>query len=306
VPEDAGNASVRGVAAHASASIVVLAVFYGALFGAPASRVEAAHPTSTPTVDTYRQLVERSTALVREGRDQEAFGVLRQLSEASPNDHVYVRQLAGVAQRLGRLEDEARYLERFVRMSPAPMEACPRLGEVYWKQGLAAQSVDAYERCLAFDEEDPDALFFAARAYEWAGRDNDARRLYERGVQLSPEYLDMALGLARLQLREGKTALARTTAVRVLEHDGANVDALLIAGLACQREGNRADARKYLERGVQLKDTYADFHLALGILAEDEQQIDVAMRRYARTLELDAGNRDASIRKERLMARVHQ
>jgi tetratricopeptide (TPR) repeat protein len=306
VPEATHSGSARCVAAHASGSIAVLAVFYWGLFVAPADRIEAARPSHVATVDTYRQLVERSTALVREGRDREAFEVLRQLSDSSPNDHVYARQLAGVAQRLGRLQDEAIYLERFASMSPTPIEACPRLGEVYWKQGLAAQSLQAYERCLAFDEEDSDAVFYAARAYEWAGRDTEAQRLYERGLTLSPEYLDMALGLARLELRKGLTARARTTAVGVLEQDGSNVDALLIAGLACQREGNRADARKYLERGVQLKETYADFHLALGILAEEDQQMDVAMQRYARALELDATNRDASIRKERLAARIHQ
>jgi Tfp pilus assembly protein PilF len=114
----------------------------------------------------------------------------------------------------------------------------------------------------------------------------------------------MRLGLARLELHSGRTASARSAAMDVLRRSPDDVDAMLIAGLAFQREGNRREAKKHLERGVRLRDTYADFHLALGIVAEEEHNERQAMERYSRTLALDSANHDAQVRRERLAARM--
>jgi hypothetical protein len=50
------------------------------------------------------------------------------------------------------------------------------------------------------------------------------------------------------------------------------VDALLVAGLASWRAGDRQTARNYLEKGSQLAPGYADFRTALETMAKETGQ----------------------------------
>ena len=282
----------------------LLVVIYWGLTASPAEPVVETTGTGRPTVEATRALVDRARALMNAGQYAEALEPMRALRDADQTSHVYARDLAQIARHLGRPQDEARHLEDFLRLSPTPFEACPRIGEVYWEQGARKQSLDAYHRCFAFDEADPDGVFYLARAYEWAERYDDAQRLYQRGTELDPHYLDMHLGLARLQLRRGHVGDARARALQVLTRAPEDVDAMLILGLAFQREGNRPEARKYLERGLKIKDTYADFHLALGILDEEDARVSQALQHYTRTIALDQTNREAVVRRDRLAERM--
>ena len=282
----------------------VLAVAYWVLLMSPTAPVSPPAGSTSLTIDDARTLVERTQALIAEHRYKDALVPMHTLFQANPTNHIYAGRLAEISNHLGRFRDEAVYWEQFVRYSPNPIEACPQIGDAYWKQGLAEESVEAFERCAGFESDNADALFYLARAYERTQQYDAAERSYRRGMAMAPEYLDMRHGLARLDLLRGQTTRARTAAMRLLTEAPNDVDALLIAGLAFQREGNRREAKKYLERGVGLEDTYADFHLALGVVAEEEHDDREAMSQYVRTLALDGARKDALARRDRLAARM--
>ena len=297
--------STRPIGRRAAYPAAVLAMCYWGLFARPAERSPPdATVAGPPTVEATHELVDRARTLMRAGKYEEALAPVRTLHDTDPHSHIYALQLADIYRVLRNPRDEARYLEEFLRLSPTPVEACPRIGEVYWEQGLAKQSLDAYERCAAFDENDPEAVFYLARAYEWSERYDEAQRGYERGIELDARNLDMHVGLARLELRRGHTAGARTRALSVLHQAAENVDAMLIMGVSFQREGNRREAREYLERGLGITDTSADFHLALGILDEEDNRAEQALRHYSRSIALDARNGDAVVRRDRLEQRM--
>ena len=79
-----------------------------------------------------------------------------------------------------------------------------------------------------------------------------------------------------------------------------HVDALLVVGLAYQREGNLVAARTALERGVALEPAYVDFDTALGLIAEAEGRLDDAKAHYAKALALTPQDADARARVRRL------
>ena len=68
----------------------------------------------------------------------------------------------------------------------------------------------------------------------------------------------------------GQFQQAKTAALAVLEKAPDNTDALLVAGLACLRNGERAEAREYLERGVRLAPESAELADALAQAAAGE------------------------------------
>ena len=154
--------------------------------------------------------------------------------------------------------------EKFLTYAPLPYEGCPQIGKAYQAQGLKREARHAFERCLALDEQDSDSLFFLGHAVETDGEYDLAATLYRRGLQVSPRYPDLILGLARIQVRRGELADAKKGVDSVLARKPNNVDALLVAGLVAWRSGDYPQARRYLERGMQLSPGYDDFRQVLG------------------------------------------
>src|SRR5262249_32680717 len=158
----------------------VLAIVYGALMSPRVPASPTAGSTSL-SVDEARALVERAQALTAAQKYEEALVPLTTLFKANPTNHIYAGRLADLSNHLGRYREEAQFWEQFVRFSPNPVEGCPQIADAYWKLGQQKEFVDASERCLGFDPENPDEVFYLARAYERTLRFEDAAKLYHRG-----------------------------------------------------------------------------------------------------------------------------
>ena len=120
------------------------------------------------SADELRALAERSRTLLQAGRHADALAPALTLREAHPANLVYLKQLATIYGQLGRSREEAEAWESFVASAPSPEEACPYIADAYVRQGLVKASVDAFERCLVFDPDNPDAMLSLARAIERA------------------------------------------------------------------------------------------------------------------------------------------
>ena len=116
----------------------------------------------------------------------------------------------------------------------------------------------------------PEERFFLAHALEHKGEFARAADLYQRGAVIAPNYIDLRIGLARVELHLGQTKEARQMSLQVLHQFGDNADALLVAGLASWRSGDRDAARVYLEKGAKLARNDSDFQIALARLAEEK------------------------------------
>jgi tetratricopeptide (TPR) repeat protein len=237
------------------------------------------HPTRSPettaaklTAEESRRLLEQSRELLHAHRYKEALNVVLQLHDADPRNHVYLFDLATIFGNLGRPDEEVRYWEMFFDRAPLPIEACPQIGLAYQKQSRIDEAVHALERCLTLDSTNSDSLFFLAHALERKGDFTRAADLYKRGLTIAPNYLDLRIGLARVELHQGHPKEAREMSLQVLQRSADNADALLVAGLASWRSGDRAAARAHLERGARLAPNDPDFQTALKDLAREERQ----------------------------------
>lgn len=258
------------------------------------------HTAAAPlpiTADESSRLWEECNSLVRAGKYQEALPGVLKLHESYPGNHLYTEMAAEIYDHLGRYDQEADFWEQYFDRAPNPVTACPQIGQAYWKQGKQKEAISAFERCLARDPENSDSIFFLAHALELSGETGRAAELYQRGVKIAPEYIDLQLGLARARLHQGKEPEARQIALKVLAKSPQNTDALLVAGLSYAQENNLAKSRQYLEQGVKLSDGDLDFHFALARLDEEENNFPAAVSEYNRILQ-DRPN-DANVRAKR-------
>jgi tetratricopeptide (TPR) repeat protein len=281
-------------------AVAALGVFWCGLRWLPAPR----EPGNGLNPETARALQEESAVMRRYGKWSRALQPTLKLHAAFPESHIYLAQLAEIYEHLGRYREEAAAWEEFWVRAPMPIEACPQIAESYREQGLPQRAIEALERCLALAPDSPDQIFYLARAVERNGDADRAATLYTRGLAIKPDNSDLAIGLARVLLRQGKLGEARALAGNIVARSPKDPDALLVLGLVCAREGRRVEAREYLERGVQAADRYADLHLALANLAEQDANLNLAILQYRRVTELDKSN-DEAARRLQVLERAH-
>jgi len=238
-------------------------------------------------------LVADARAKLRTGRPAQALPLLEDLHRRVPTNHVYAAYLADAYQALSRPTDEARAWDDYVESAPLPQEACPAWPRAWERAGDTARSLAAFQRCRDLEPDDPDGILFLALALERRQPDR-ARALYVEGLRLSPRYDDLAIGLARLDLRAGQLAQARQRAEGVLGHAPDTVDALLVAGMAALREGDLVAAQDRLSRGIALAPRYLDFHLGLGAVAERRGKREEAIAHYTRAVAANPADADAA------------
>jgi tetratricopeptide (TPR) repeat protein len=279
----------KATAARAAMIAAALGVFSWGVYWMPAP----ASGKSSLSPEKARALHDKGAVMRRYGNWMRALPPTLELHEAYPESHIYIAELAEIYHHLSRYREEAAMWEAFWMRAPLPIEACPQIGDAYRLQGLAKQAIGALERCLALEPESPDQLFYLAHELERNGDIERAGALYAHGLVVKAGDPDLAIGLARVRLRQGKYAECGAAAGSVIERTPNNPDALLVLGLLATRQGHRAEAKNYLERGVHAADGYADLHLALANLAEQDANLDAAIFQYRRVTELDKSNSEA-------------
>jgi tetratricopeptide (TPR) repeat protein len=242
-----------------------------------------------------RKMVEAARGDITKGEFELALHPSLELHKQFPQNHVYMEQLATVYGHLRKYADEAAMWEEYLVYSPVPIEGCPQVGVAWRNLGQTAKAMDAFRRCLGFEANNPDVFYQLAYTSERSDP-KTAEATYRKGLQYAPTDSDLILGLGRVQLRQGNTAMAEKAAQAVLARLPDNADALLLAGLALSRLDKTEDARRLLEHGAAVSPGYTDIHLALAALAERRRDIPGAIAKYERVLQLDPENGEASIR----------
>jgi len=264
------------------------------------SRRDAVKPVLTQ--QESQRLSDLSKSLVNQGHYQQALEPTLTLYRAYPENHIYIGRLAEIYDHLGRYDEEAASWEKYMDHAPTPIEACPQIGQAYWKQGekFERQALAAYERCVALDPKNTDSIFYLAHALEMSGQWAPAAEQYQKGLAISPGYTDLTLGLARCWLRMDKPDDAKKLADQVLSRRRDNSGALLVLGMFYLHRDNYAQAKKVLTQGVQLANGDPDFHLLLARVAEQTNDNAEALRQYTRVLELRPGDAGAQSRRDAL------
>ena len=259
--------------------------------------------TSGLTLDESRELLRLSRKLISEGKHTEALAPALKLYSAYPGNNIYIQTLAQIYHRLENYKEEAEYWEKFLQYAPLPVEGCPQIGQAYWKQKRTKEAISAFERCLSFEPDNFDSIFFLAHALELTGDLKRAETLYRQGIPLGTNSSDCKIGLARVQAHQGRVAESKKCILEVLSKSPDDVDALLVRAILYWREGDLAQAKAFLLKGLKLSERYADYYLVLGRIEESQGHISQAVMRYDRVLELDPDNRDAARRRRALTGR---
>jgi arylsulfatase A-like enzyme/Tfp pilus assembly protein PilF len=180
--------------------------------------------------DSADALVVKGRVLRAQGRREEAAAELRRALEYAPEHAHGLNELGSTLAELGRREEARAAFERAIAAAPlAPeprrnlarlvdganaerlrreaieldpgyAEARIDLARQLAETGRAAEAAAEIEAAFRLRPDDPQALFIAARVAELQGRNESARRLYERFLRVAPAEMSEAREMARGRL----------------------------------------------------------------------------------------------------------
>ena len=125
-------------------------------------------------------------ALGDAGRYPEAIAALRQAREASPSDPAPLEDLGVVSLRMDRPAEAQRYLESALKLNDRLPVSWNTLGVALFRQQQTGPALDAWERAVALDARQYDALYNIGLVAAEAGRRQQAVKALERFVDTAP------------------------------------------------------------------------------------------------------------------------
>ena len=216
--------------------------------------------------------------------------------EALQQDPEYALAYAGLGEaqwRLYGLTRAAAHVELARKASERALQHNDLLAPVHLTLGLiragtgeAQTALADFDRALALDPANVDAVRQKAVAYQALGRTQDAETLYQRAVQLQPRYWGNHSHLGVFYYRHGRYAEAEAAFRKVIELVPDNPRGHSSLGLVLHTAGGRdKEAIAALEHSLALGATYAAA-ANLGMIEFSHGRYKKAARAYEKAVEL--------------------
>jgi tetratricopeptide (TPR) repeat protein len=216
--------------------------------------------------------------------------------QALQRDADYALAYAGLAEaqwRLYRLardpervELARRACERALKLNDLLTPVHVTLGIIHAGTGEAERALSDFDRALALDPTDADALREKGSAYETLGMHAEAEATYRRAVAIQPAYWGNHSRIGAFYFRAGRYADAERAFRRAIELTPDNVRAWASLGGVLQTVGRDDEAVAALERSLALQPTYRAAS-NLGVLEFERGRYAEAARAFERALALD-------------------
>jgi serine/threonine-protein kinase len=187
------------------------------------------------------------------------------------------------------IEQSAAMLERSVQLDdrlPAAYVSLGRLHSSLAKHDLALQE---FQKALAINPRDSEAIKGMAGAYERMGRVQDAEESYKRAIALRPDYWDGYNHLGTFYFQQKRYAEAIGQFQKVVQLTPDNAAAHSNLGAQYQNISDYAKAEEEFKKSVALAPSYAAY-ANLGSLYETQKRYAEAARMTEKALEINGND----------------
>ena len=185
-----------------------------------------------------------------------------------------------------RVDLAKRACERALKLNDLLAPVHVTLGIIHAGTGQAEKALADFDRALALDPADADALRAKARAYEALGRPGDAEAALRKAVELHPAFWGTHSQLGAFYFRQGRYGEAERAFRQALALTPDNVRVLASLGGVLQTAGRDDEAAAALERSLAIRPTAAAAS-NLGTIEFARGRYAAAARAFERALALD-------------------
>ena len=243
----------------------------------------------------FRKLLAR--ALLKDGKAQQSLDTLKPLNDIASADTGLLALIAEAYYQNGELAKAKRYFEVAAKRNPKDSKVRAGLGMARLATGETERAIADLES--AVKEGDSDARLYlissllSARQFDTAygvitqlekehskddpnllnikgtiqlarGKLGDARKAFERALEVSPGYFPATMNLASLDMAQKHYPAARARYEKILEKEPSNIQAMMGLAKLETLSGNQGDAVTWLEHAKSLQPKAFDPNFALG------------------------------------------
>lgn len=221
-------------------------------------------------LDTQATLLLAS-AHSAQGRHTRAVVILRAAMQQGARPELQ-HALGMALMRSGQFPAAVAELEAAFKANPKSSAVGSSLAALYLQLGQAAKAVKVAEQITTAHKDQPGLLFLLGKARVEAGDAKGARTALEAAIKADPRFVDPVIELARLELRTGAMASAKSRITAALEQAPKHPGLLSLVGQLMVGEGRLDEAQRWFEKaddhsaadmtdhGMRL----VEFHLAYG------------------------------------------
>lgn len=243
----------------------------------------------------------------RDGRLEDARGIVAPLAAASPDRKDFADLLASIDTAASAARAQARTARAEAAPAPSRLAARPRVdrtaslfaqGTALRRQGRFAEAEAAYRHALALGPDNADLLVALGLVSGFQQKFQDARGFFEAALAAAPGSVDARLGLVRLAVWEGDVGEARRRIEQVLQDEPGNSEAAVLEARISLLEGRYAVAEAGFARVIEREPENVEAIVGLGDVRRARGDEEGARIRYRRGLELSPGDADIAQRLE--------
>lgn len=256
--------------------------------------IEDARDRAAALVQHYpedpRVLLRAGEAMASAGSHLEAERFFRDAIEKSPETfHAYM----GLAQLLfetDRAEQAAEVLREAEGKVEMTAEVRRLRGQAELKRLRPAEALDEFDRAIALDANDLDAVFGRAMALRMLGRLDEAEGVFSQLSERDPSNPGLAIERGRLFEAKGLTERAVEAYREALKERGEDPELLLRAGAAELLSGSLEDAERHLLRASEALPNHPELIHQLGRVAMRKGDMTDALDKLSRAVAMEREN----------------
>lgn len=239
----------------------------------------------------FRRAGELFQAGDLDGADAECGAVLAALP--GQPDTLHLRGM--IAFQAGRPQDAVAYIQNAIEVAGNDYVLTYHLGEILRTQGDLAGAEEAYQRALAAEPGNPDALFGLGNVLLQTGRPGEAMELFEEGLVQNPNDVLARCQFGEAQMELGDFRAAAETFRAALNAAPGTAEIYLALGLSLKESGTPELARENLEKAIELNPGLGAAAYHLGNMALDAGDLEAATTRFGGALAADPQLAEAHI-----------
>ncbi|MBR1777085.1 MAG: tetratricopeptide repeat protein [Alphaproteobacteria bacterium] len=253
---------------------------------------------------SFNLVLNNAVRLHEQGRLDEAEAMYRQLLEIAPEQTDVLHLLGMLALQKKSFDSAVELLYKAVRLAPDVVAYEFTLAQALQDSGHPKEALEHYKSVLKKDDSLPEAYHNMGIIYRFDGDFAEAERLFQKAVELRPDFASAYVNLALLARDKGQMDRALSLLDRALQVDSDNAEAYAQIAVTHRLCDRFEQALEYYEKALSLQAGNPIYWNGMGIAFECLEQLDDAFHAYCRAVELDPGFADAYNNRANVLAKL--
>jgi tetratricopeptide (TPR) repeat protein len=213
------------------------------------------------------------------------------MSKDAKRKATYEKRIIEVLMRQGKRTEAAELNSQILKDDPTDNDARGLAATFMLDKGDVSRALSELQAVVAHSPNNPVSQFNLGRAHAARGELEQARQLYQKAIDLRPDYIFARLALAQLQLTQRDFDAAFKSAQEVLlKYDPNNHNARLIESVALLGQKKFADSRQLLDSMLKANPSSPDVLFQLGVVDLAENKYKEATDAFRRCYDLNPAN----------------